>query len=355
MNPTLPPHPGRRAFTLIELIGTLAILALLTWVATETVFQRLKDTIRQEEVGRLARIADALRRGVIAERTIPAETNWVGLAARTLAVPSAEVGRNRAGWNRRLIYDPAFRVGSPPSLPPFEQTAIGSSSPVGARAVLLSTLAEDFPNLASVDFNELWDGPPDRLPSHWPGSWPGRPADLVIERISFLPFFRRVRLNNLDLDAPATFALGATNDRVVIPAGGRMETAFFVESPLLLIEAAGTIQEVLPVTEELSFGFEAGRWHRGLVSGIAHAQADLALQFDRFAALSETPWGGSAADVALVLNELLGGYCAWAEAGFPQTSGVTGRPAPTYRRLQEAVSQLGDATGLLLGLSPITP
>lgn len=340
---------------MIELIGTLAILALLAGVATEAVFQRLKDTIRQEEVGRLAQVADALRRGVKAERMIPAETNWAALAARALAVPSAEVLRNRAGWNRRLIYDPDFRVGSPPHRPPFEQTPAGSSPPVGARAVLLSTLAVDFPNLASVDFNELWDCPRDRLPSHWPGSWKGSPADLVIERISFLPFFRRVRLNNLDVDGPATFALGTTNNAVVIPADGRVETAFLVDSPLLLIDAAGTIQESLPVTEEISFAFEAGRWQRGLLGGRAHAQADLATQFDRFAALSETAWGGTTADASLALNDLLARYCAWAEAGFPRTSGVAGHPAPTYRRLTEAVSELGNATGLLLGLNPITP
>ena len=95
MKTPLPLRPFPVAgFTLIELIGSLAILTLLTFVATEGLFGRLKQALRQDEAGRLLKIAEGLRRGVVQQRTVPAETNWAPLIAGQLARPVAGILQN---------------------------------------------------------------------------------------------------------------------------------------------------------------------------------------------------------------------------------------------------------------------
>lgn len=67
----LPPSTKRSAFTLIEMIGVMAIMAILAAVVVPPLFRTLEEGQRVDEDANQEAIADALLRGIKAYRTFP--------------------------------------------------------------------------------------------------------------------------------------------------------------------------------------------------------------------------------------------------------------------------------------------
>lgn len=343
---------GAGGFTLVELIASLAVLSLLMGLAMEGVFARLKESLRREEVARLQTLGGALRRAVQAQRIIPGPTQWAELVSQELDEPAERIRRNPAGWERRLIYDPGFRVGTNASPPPFVQDGHGSPTVTGARAILISTLASDLPNLSGLGFGDLWNRVEDRFPAGWPSRWGGRPADVLLQRITFQDLFSPICLNNLDSDVTAGFAVDVQTNSVSIHGGARVETQFLRGTRLQLLGADGAIEWIEVVDEPVSFVCESGHWRRGFSSGPTIVGSSWAAAFGRLASGAPTTWHARPVDVALALQSYLSTYVEWAGRGFPRESDVPGRPEPSWHRVQDAAAQVEDSSALLLGLSP---
>lgn len=335
----------RRGFTLVELIGVLALISLLAWVVGEGLFSRLRETLRKDESVRLQQVSAALHRAVIRFQSVPGETNWAPMVAAELASPVSGILTNLAGSPRRLVLDPGFRLGSPSQIPPYTQSSSGSPSPLQARAVLLSTLAADLPNLSSLQFEDLWNCPPDRFPPRWPTRWAGKPEDLLIERISLAAAFHRVVFNNLSPVAEARFAIGSGGS-VALTANQIHDAHYLHGSELVLLDAAGLPQWSVPVTDSGAWCFESGAWREGMFQGRNAPSEDVAEAFDRFRRLPP-PGLTETADVALAMHEFLGEYGRWAEQGFERSAGN-----PGWRRMREAVGRMTDFSQQLLGLTP---
>ncbi len=340
------------AFTLIEVVGVLAVLSIVAWAAMNGVWTHLKESIRRDESVRLEAVRRALQRSAVRQRGIPSATNWVETVAIELAEPVSAIQKNAAGWNRLLVVDPNCRVGNPALLPPYRQGPSGSAAPILARAVLLSTVAADYPNLASVRFDDLWERSPGRLPRNWSTRWGGKPEDLLVERVAFEGQFQRICLNNLDLDASAWVAVDGETRRWEIPAGSKLETYYLTETELIFLNRSLEIQWIQPVVESASFSYEGGRWRAGISSGPAASGQALATTFDGFVGSPVSVWGSTPRHVAAAMNELVAAYVAWAEEGFPQVVPIVGRSAPAWLRVQGAATQLNEASGLLLGRMP---
>lgn len=336
---------GRRGFTLVELIGVLAVISLLAWWASEGLFIRLQETLRQDEAVRLQDVAEGFRRAVIRFQRVPGETNWAPLVAEALARPVAGVLTNLAGVPRSLVLDPGFRLGSPSQAPPFSQGSSGSPAPRQARALLISSVAADLPNLSAVRFEDLWNCPPDRFPARWPARWAGKPADLLIERISLAGSFHRVVLNNLSSTIEARFVVG-TGSTVLVPANGIHDAHYLEGSELVLLDSAGLPQWSGTVTDSAAWCFESGVWREGMLRGRNAPSDNMADAFDRFLRLPSLAAAGPV-DVALAMHEFLGEYGRWADQGFGRMPGN-----PVWRRTQEAAGRLTSFSQQMLGLTP---
>jgi hypothetical protein len=192
----------------------------------------------------------------------------------------------------------------------------------------------------------------DRFPAGWPSRWGGRPADILLHRITFQDLFSPICLNNLDADAVARFAVDAQTNGFSILGGARVETQFLRGTRLRLLGVDGGIEWMEIVDEPASFACESGHWRRGFSSGPTIIGSSWADTFGRFASGGPTAWQARPADVALALQSVLSTYVEWAGRGFPRVSGVPGRHEPSWQRVQDAAAQLEHSSALLLGLPP---
>jgi len=346
------PRSAEAGFTLVELIASLAVLSLVVGLSMEGVFARVKESLRRDEAARLQTLGGALRRAVQAQRMIPGSTQWAEMVSMELDEPGDRIRRNQAGWERRLIYDPGFRIGTNGSPPPFVQDGQGSPTLTGARAILISTMASELPNLSGVGFGDLWNRVDDRFPVGWPSRWGGRPADVLLHRITFQDLFSPICLNNMDPDVEARFAVDTQTNEVSIPGGARVETQFLRGTRLQLLAAGGGIEWIETVDEPVSFVCESGRWRRGLSSGPTVVGSSWAAAFGRLASGGATAWHARPVDVAVAIQSFLSTYVEWAGRGYPRESEIPGRHDPSWRRIQDASAQVEHASALLLGLSP---
>ena len=343
-----------RAFTLIDLLGVLSILSILAWTLSEGLFLRLKDSLRDQEAEQLSQHVTVLRQAVLHQKLIPGEFDWPACLASEMARPVAEVLKNPSGWNRRLLLDPGFRIGIPYAPAPFHQKGVGSLVPIQARAVLISTLASDYPNLANIPFDDFWSCGREQLPSHGFSRWGGKGADLQIERVYFGDLFRKVYLNNLDPDASAILAIDSTNDVLVIPAGTCLERFYLLNTHLLLLGSKGEPQYTEFLSEDSSYVFERGHWLRGMEAGRGLSQGVLEMEYNQFASLTVPGARTQPVDVARVMHEWLSEYLRWSGAGYPTADKSTASRIPSLRRVMEATGRLQDFTAQLFEPLPTT-
>lgn len=274
--------PSRVGFTLIEVIGALAVVALVVGVVAQSGFERMKQTDRASEAADLAQIVTGIERAVVRTRTVPTTTNWVSVVAGQLAKSTNQIVKNRQGQSRVLLFDPSFRIGvTATNTLPFVQSAAGSIFPANARAVLVSSIAGPLPTLTSANFSALWNTVAGTLPSGWPSTWGGSAADLKIERLDFSRLFRRVILNNLDSTASAPYGVDGTNVVTIAPLQ-RVEGWFVDTSQVNLYFATRTLQAREALAEDTSYVFENGRWGRNVTYGTGAGSTALGELVDAF-------------------------------------------------------------------------
>ncbi|MBL9175762.1 MAG: prepilin-type N-terminal cleavage/methylation domain-containing protein [Verrucomicrobiales bacterium] len=345
------PHgtPRVRGFTLLELVAVLTILGLLAWIGAEGALARARRLARQAEATELALISEAWIQTMLRTQSIPTATNWTDWLASGSTLPSRRIARTASGTLRQLRLDPEARFGRPLTAPPFRQSATGSLLPASPRFILLSSVAEELPDLPSVEFDALWTNPSSTLPPGWPSSWPGSPEDLGVERIDLRSRFRRVVLQNLDTDQAAPVSIAG--EPMSVPAGQTAE-GWYLDGTLLTLKGVdGSNQGVEWIGNDSGFVFERRRWRRTPEEGPARP-GGLGALADQFLLAAVPVHSGTAAmDRTSVVDDvttLLVAYANWGAAGYPVS--VPGDPYtnPLHRIVREAHGRLRDEAHHLL-------
>lgn len=353
--------------SLLELIGSLAVIACLAALGAENLVQRHLEKRRRTEAATMTRIAEAFERAVLLQKTLPSTNpaSWAVMVASQLGLPVAMVRSNTAGSPRLIVYDPALNVGGrTPATLPFVQQAQGATNVVSPRLVLVSSLAPGYPNLDLTTpsaFSNLWHRADHELPKGWPAGAAADPDDIVIQRLDLSPRFHEVLLNNLDGYAVAPFAiltnalLGVGYSNVVAATNVPLATRYLHGTPLRLYYGNGQPQVVALITDPVSYTFEKGRWNRGAHLGIngpatCGTLGTLVELFTNRQDWSPTSLGTSPESVILGMYDMLLGCTDWSEAGFEMESGNSKWEPPTARFVYDAAPQLMLSLQDLIGL-----
>ena len=200
-------HPVRCAgLTLIEVIGVLAILLILTAAITPVAVRRVDIAVRTKEFTDLTAISNAVVMQVVRSNNIPDASSWALAVANWLNRPVTNINNNPRKFQRLYLVDPTSTL-----TVPYTQSGNAGliTAPFNVRVMVVSSIART--NVPpSINFSETWNWNNTLNPTAKPASWSGFPGsgeDVCIQRISLGQMFYQLVLVNRDQNTPG----GATN------------------------------------------------------------------------------------------------------------------------------------------------
>ncbi len=322
-------------FTLIEVIGVLAILAIMATVIASTTTKHLDVAAANLESTNLVNFATALQNSVMRYRYIPGTTgtsNWVQMVAAELGLDTNSVTFNARRSRRIWLTDPNNIA------LPYRQTISGAGALPTVRMMILSTLGPAFPTTLTdgpmADFNTLWNALDGTRPSvSVLSGWSGTGDDLKIQRINLSPLFVQLKLFNYPpppmLAGRGSYSIDRSASSQVPDAGIE---AFFLKSTILgLLDYTNTLQAEQILTRDCSFVYMLQVWRGSLdfgqtasSSGASQAASALGAAAAMFLSSPYNNQAAAGTTPPVVFNAItnyMSAYMAWANAGFPN-SGV---------------------------------
>jgi prepilin-type N-terminal cleavage/methylation domain-containing protein len=266
-----------QGLTLIEMIGVLAILAIVTAAITPVAVRRVDLAARTKEFSDLNAISNAIVMQIIRADSIPGTTGsgWATNVATWLNQPVTNIVVNPRKFQRLYMADPT----SSPSLPYTQSGNVGwGGQPYDGRVMVVSSIART--NVPSgIDFNETWNWNNVLNPTAKPASWstfPGNGDDVCIERINIQSLFYQLILVNRDQAPPgatnAPFNINGTYPPYIITnlayANGSIFSDWYLAGTTLGLwstnnNSSGTNALAITyiINQNSSFVFENGTWN----------------------------------------------------------------------------------------------
>lgn len=222
---------GRGGFTLIELIGVLAIIAILAAMIVPSVIDQMYRAAGGAEEENLATIAEGIR--LSAQNTNPKKIpgtvvtacgggnfqEWVCAASAQVNIGPAQINTNPQNLQRYYVWD----NGGVPAIPAggYVQTSAGTAGPITQRIMLLASVGSPIAGVASgamatANFNTIWnwDGQSQSAAVAAIVGIPAArlPGDFRVERIHLAPLFHPITINPADTNDAAAYSIdgGAT-------------------------------------------------------------------------------------------------------------------------------------------------
>lgn len=210
----------RAGFTLIELIGVLAIIAVLAAVVAPNALRSIERAAVRGEAESLHALGSQLKLYLRDQGTLPATATWTTALASYSDLSPTDLATNKRSNARVYLLDPA----TTPS----------------QRAIFLSSMRAGLalPTTANINtaakFTDIWQTADGSVPTATSWTWPGwsgvaNSGDyLIIERVNLLPVYNTdllpytVSLNNHGAGTVSyniVTAAGASGAAVNIAAG----------------------------------------------------------------------------------------------------------------------------------------
>jgi type II secretory pathway pseudopilin PulG len=285
-------HPRIAAFTLIELIGVLAVIAILVAMSVPVVIRQMDQAARTKEASDLNAISNAIVLQVVGTngtKRIPSQADWAQTVANWTQFPVSKISTNNRRYARAFLIDDSGWFGTAAGALPYPQTNTGSAiAPTNARVMVIGTIAGALPVSSgmpgSAVFDAIWNTPANTKPSTGT-NWP-KGEDLFIQRLNVGQLFHHlVVVNRDDPTAPAPmFTIDTTNTLTVTNGGGGRSAYYLDGSVVGLCDSTGTPIMRFVLTRDSGFVFEGGAWHTQITGGdsnevMANNFAELAAKF----------------------------------------------------------------------------
>lgn len=288
-------------FTVVELVGVLAIVAILAGLVAENLMEKMRLAAQEAERTSLATLTQTLEQYVIRNRAIPAVAALPAALAADLAVATERVAQTAQGNPRWIWVDPESRVGTNAlGNLAYTQSAQGSTvQPQRLRLVVLSSVGAPLPTPAITapntnQFLQAWNAVRGTVPAFLSSSWNGRPDDLAIQRIELGTLFCRVVLENLDGNYDAWYSVDATNNLASIPKltglASNSRIFWLVRGSVLNFHYPDqSLQAREYIMDDVGYTFENGRWGRYLRYGPNRSTGWFGEMVDKFLAAPPPP------------------------------------------------------------------
>lgn len=351
-SPGSPVAVGHRdGFTLIEILGVLAVVLILGAYVTQNAITRMRDEARRAEQVSLLNMAEALRDGIALQREMPGAGRLDDVVALELDITPDRAQRTPQGFFRRFMLDPALRLGTNDTLTaPYVQTAAGSVQPVSPRGMIVSCLVEDVP--ANLNFDDTWELADGAVPA----GMRAHPDDVFVQRIDFQGIFHRLILNNMDKDREGLYAIDGSAVQRVEELGHR-EGWFLHGTAITFYYATGDLQAREILREDVSYVHEHGKWGRQMLYGRRPPQGPFGALVEAFLNAPAPPdpkFGSNQQAVIDEFYEYMWTYAIWAMGSPPliqqfEKGGTTSdTQVPPFRILNDCDARMAAFTNNLI-------
>ena len=330
--------------TLIEVIGVLALVAVLAAIVLPLLIRQLDKSAADQEIAVLQSIGNALPQNIMRSRYFPGPQDWMTNVASELGMNVSDVKTNARGNARFMVIDPNLSVGVNGSGLPYSQTnwSFGSQctnssgqivGPSIPRVMVLSTLGVPFPtsisngvlNTAS-DFTNIWnwDDTSSTLPTTTAlSTWGGKAEDLKVQRINLAPIFVDLVLSTYASTTNGFYSVDWASTNAA-PYTNGIE-GFFIQGTILGLfqkSSPPTLDSQQVLIRNQSFVFEAGVWKGSIVGGTMVGGFDVAGVVAQFLSAT-TNQNAAAGQQVTVVNDFLAymsNYDRWASGNFTDNS-----------------------------------
>ncbi len=340
-------------------------MAILAGALAPALMRDIGVRARRQEADALTTITAGLREYMLNQRRIPSAVTVFTNIAGQIGWPVQNVAFNARGRPRLFLVDPGLRVGTNTAATlPYVQGVYGATNLAGTRFMFVTSLGEELPEIlanpgsdAAAVFEMLWNAPEGTEPEGW--AWGGDWQDILVHRLSLLPYFTQVILNNASPQM-GRFSVDNTNNHVALPSNP-FSSFYFVRTMLGLhsdqvtsdgraeLQSRQVLQDVTTVTNSApyylcpSFVYERGIWRGRLfmgTSGQKHGGEDLQGAFQIFMSGPANVYHvGSVTKETLTRRmwEFMSNYVRWTELGFDPTFKTTVL-APSQAAMEAEVS-----------------
>lgn len=207
---------AQRGFTLIEMIGVMAVMAILASAIAPSVFDDIKRARRDKESAQLEVLAEHLEHYILDNKRIPqrATASWTAAIATMASLTQTKIEFNERGFRRAYFVDPRFFTNSDTAFPGYVQQGGLTTPVVSPRIMLVSVLTANAPAAPTTNaaFSAIWD--------QSAGATVVESDDVKIERINLKSAFHRVVLSNEQAAQTAYQLENGSQNAVPAAAGG---------------------------------------------------------------------------------------------------------------------------------------
>jgi type II secretory pathway pseudopilin PulG len=308
------------AYTLIEIIGVLAILAIIVSILAPYLFKRITEAHINQETQLMAAFEKAFKDNVSRNRRIPDHTGWATIVANELGMSvfdTTNIFKNQ----RIFLIDPQFRIGPNLTGLPYIQGTNGSLQPQSPRVMIVSSLGPPLPEPGgiSANFNAIWNTPDGQIPSVWQSSWKGKGEFLIIRRIGMDSLFKFVIINNLDPTNEAFISIDDSPPFPITRNPAGFSGFFFRDTVFKFYDTNGVMVSASVLNNDYSYFFEHGQWRGKLLDGRMKLNQQFNQAYTAFLAAPRNPgakFGAKQINILEFFCEYSRAYTIWSLEGF---------------------------------------
>src|SRR5947207_784081 len=160
------------AFSLIEMIGVLAVIAILAAALAPSFVRQMDKSAGDQESAALKSFGEALQQSIMRQRYIPSATDWASTVATELGVDVTAVTDSPRRQPRFFLIDPNLNINNTgvtpggngePALPYTQANAGSANLPASPRVLILSSIGFALPGgivsgvPTAADFTNIWN------------------------------------------------------------------------------------------------------------------------------------------------------------------------------------------------------